>query len=143
MKVVCLKELLQNNCYIELAETKVSVIYRYNATIHFTPMYVNTRKNLKNIINCRVCSAACQMLEDSGALWQGARLHVSANIDSLQAGICSPDEDSPRVCARASVHCVTHSLMKSTFFKRPESVLLGYTFAIRMYFFTFYAMFFF
>lgn len=74
------------------------------------------------------------MLEDSGGLWQGARLHVSANIDSLQAGICSPDEDNSKVCSRASIHCVTHSLMCSTFFKRPESVLLGYTLAIRMCF---------
>ncbi|CAH0716660.1 unnamed protein product, partial [Brenthis ino] len=79
----------------------------------------------------RVCSAACQMLDDSGALWQGARLHLSANIESLQAGICSSEEDSPRACARANVHFVTHSLLNSALFKRAESVLFGYTLTIR------------
>lgn len=101
-------------------------------------VYINCLYDVYNISH-RVCSAACQILEDSGALWQGARLHLSANIDSLQAGICSSEEDNPRACARANVRFITHSLLNSAFFKRAESVLFGYTFTIRMCVFDLYS----
>nr|XP_034839520.1 vacuolar protein sorting-associated protein 13B [Maniola hyperantus] len=79
----------------------------------------------------RVCSAACQIPEDSGPLWQGARVHVTAYVTSLQAGICSPEDETPRPCARADVKLVTHTLLNRAFFSRRESVLFKYTVKIR------------
>ncbi|XP_045784582.1 vacuolar protein sorting-associated protein 13B [Maniola jurtina] len=79
----------------------------------------------------RVCSAACQIPEDSGPLWQGARVHVTAYVTSLQAGICSPEDETPRPCARADVKLVTHTLLNRPFFSRRENVLFNYTVKIR------------
>ncbi|CAH2103447.1 unnamed protein product [Euphydryas editha] len=74
----------------------------------------------------RVCSAACQILEESAPLFQGARLHTTFK-STIQVGVSAPDEDAPRPCARTDIHFVTHSLLNRTYFKKPETVLFGYT----------------
>ncbi|KAM3969019.1 vacuolar protein sorting 13B [Aphomia sociella] len=78
----------------------------------------------------RVSSAACQMPDDTGPLWQGARLHVSASVSSLQAHINSLTESQRRPCARADLRLVLHILLNKEFFVRRESVHFSYTFKI-------------
>ncbi|KAJ0183610.1 hypothetical protein K1T71_000033 [Dendrolimus kikuchii] len=79
----------------------------------------------------RVCSAACQMPDDAGPLWQGARLHVSASFHSIQVRICSPCDEQPRPCARADVRFVTHLLLNKEYFNKRESVVFSYSIKIR------------
>ncbi|XP_038216589.1 uncharacterized protein LOC119835687 [Zerene cesonia] len=78
----------------------------------------------------RVCSAACQMPEDSGPLWQGARLHVSGTITAIQATLISLADNKSRPCARADVRFVTHSLLHRNYFAE-ESVVFSYSVKIR------------
>ncbi|CAG4977886.1 unnamed protein product [Colias eurytheme] len=78
----------------------------------------------------RVCSAASQMPEDTGPLWQGARLHISGSITALQASLISLSDDKSRPCARADVRFVTHSLLHRNYFAE-DSVAFSYSVKIR------------
>ncbi|XP_052752571.1 intermembrane lipid transfer protein VPS13B isoform X4 [Galleria mellonella] len=79
----------------------------------------------------RVCSAACQMPDDSGPLWQGARLHISAAVSSLAVRINSPTECQRRPCAHLDVRLLLHILLNREFFERRESVNFSYSLKIR------------
>ncbi|XP_059059916.1 intermembrane lipid transfer protein VPS13B [Achroia grisella] len=79
----------------------------------------------------RVCSAACQMPEDSGPLWQGARLHISASVTSLEARINSLAESQRRPCAHADLRILLHILLNKEFFTKRESVQFSYSLKIR------------
>ncbi|RVE51489.1 hypothetical protein evm_003890 [Chilo suppressalis] len=80
----------------------------------------------------RVCSAACQMPEDSGPLWNGARLHISGSVSSAQAQLwAGPGAGNPRPCARVDVRCAIHLLLNKHMFSQRESVVLSYTVKLR------------
>ncbi|XP_028176967.1 uncharacterized protein LOC114364842 [Ostrinia furnacalis] len=79
----------------------------------------------------RVCSAACQLPKDSGPLWNGARLHVSGSVTSLQAQLSAPGDAQPRPCARADIKFVLHVLLHKAFFSSRESVVVSYSVKIR------------
>ncbi|CAG9558247.1 unnamed protein product [Danaus chrysippus] len=76
----------------------------------------------------RVCSAACQVPGESGPLWQGSNLHISATVTAVQLGICT--NDTPRPCARADLRFVTHTLLNSNYFGK-DSVFFSYNLKIR------------
>ncbi|XP_037868646.1 uncharacterized protein LOC101746464 isoform X2 [Bombyx mori] len=78
----------------------------------------------------RVCSAACQMPDDAGPLWQGARVHVSAILSGIEASICSVDGQT-RPCARTDLRIVAHSLQYREFFTKRESVVFSYSIKMR------------
>ncbi|XP_060809400.1 uncharacterized protein LOC106130565 isoform X3 [Amyelois transitella] len=79
----------------------------------------------------RVCSAACQLPEDSGPLFQGARLTLSVAIPSLQFRLLSPRDTQPRQCARTDLRLVVHVLLNKKYFDRRQTVQLSYTMKIR------------
>ncbi|CAG9782387.1 unnamed protein product [Diatraea saccharalis] len=78
----------------------------------------------------RVCSASCQMPEDSGPLWNASRLHVSGTVSSAQAQLWT-GEGNPRPCARADIRFALHMLLNKHMFSRRESVLLSYILKLR------------
>ncbi|KAI8430532.1 hypothetical protein MSG28_000769 [Choristoneura fumiferana] len=75
----------------------------------------------------RVCSAACQMPKDEGPLWQGARLHVSATLTSIEARLCAPGDSPPRPVARADLRAVLHVLLHPEMFARRDTVNTSYS----------------
>ncbi|KAG6459378.1 hypothetical protein O3G_MSEX011352 [Manduca sexta] len=79
----------------------------------------------------RVCSAACQMPDDAGPLWQGARVHVTVALSRMQAGVCAPTDTQPLPCARTDLRLVMHILLHKEYFTRRESVFFSYSFKIR------------
>ncbi|XP_026331803.1 uncharacterized protein LOC113239151 isoform X1 [Hyposmocoma kahamanoa] len=79
----------------------------------------------------RVCSAACQMPEDSGPLWLGARLHITITCSAVQVQICPVHEEQPKPCARLDLRCVMHALLYPEYFVERQSVTFSYSAQIR------------
>ncbi|CAB3258844.1 unnamed protein product [Arctia plantaginis] len=79
----------------------------------------------------RVCSAACQIPEDVGPLWQGARVHINAVIKEAQMLLTTVDNTLQKPCARADIHLVVHVLLKKSYFKKKESVHMSFLMKIR------------
>ncbi|XP_049885072.1 intermembrane lipid transfer protein VPS13B isoform X3 [Pectinophora gossypiella] len=79
----------------------------------------------------RVCSAAGQMPQDTGALWRGSRVNVTAAFTNMQAYVCSPSGDQRKPCARLDLRFVTHLLLYPQYFDKKQSVLFSYAIKIR------------
>ncbi|KAL4717819.1 hypothetical protein ACJJTC_000968 [Scirpophaga incertulas] len=78
----------------------------------------------------RVCSAACQIPDESGPLWNGARLHVSGAVSAARGQLWAGDGRT-KACARTDLRFVMHSLLNRHLFTRRESVLFSYSIKIR------------
>ncbi|XP_053623621.1 uncharacterized protein Vps13B [Plodia interpunctella] len=79
----------------------------------------------------RVCSAACQLPENTGPLFQGARLNISVALPSLQFRLVSPRDPQPRPCARTDLKLLLHILLNKGYFNKRETVRLSYSMKIR------------
>lgn len=78
-----------------------------------------------------MCSAACQMPNDSGPLWNGARLRVSGAFTSLEAQLSARGDAQTRPCARADLRVIVNLLLNKHLFTRRESVVVSYSVKIR------------
>ncbi|CAH0578321.1 unnamed protein product [Chrysodeixis includens] len=79
----------------------------------------------------RVCSAACQMPDDSGLLSQGARLQITTSLHGVKALISSLDGETQRPCARADVKLITKMLLNQTYFENTEITQFSYHLKIK------------
>ncbi|XP_068617900.1 intermembrane lipid transfer protein VPS13B isoform X2 [Battus philenor] len=78
----------------------------------------------------RVCSAACQMPEDEGVVWSGARMHVTLNMSGVFAGVRLPTVPMRNV-ARMNLRLAAHSLLHPGLFEDHTTVRNSYTVNIR------------
>ncbi|KAJ2954658.1 hypothetical protein O0L34_g2954 [Tuta absoluta] len=74
----------------------------------------------------RVCSAAGQMPEDKGLLWQACRVHTTAALNDIKISICSPRGDQSKPCGRIDVRFVTHLLLYPEYFEKKHSIKMSY-----------------
>lgn len=88
----------------------------------------------KRNFNFRVCSAACQMPQDEGPMWQAARVHVTCNTKTIQVSLSSPTGHSaPRPVARFDLSFLLHRLFFEEYFAARNSVKFSYALKISKY----------
>nr|XP_049694087.1 intermembrane lipid transfer protein VPS13B isoform X1 [Helicoverpa armigera]XP_049694095.1 intermembrane lipid transfer protein VPS13B isoform X1 [Helicoverpa armigera] len=74
----------------------------------------------------RVCSAASQMPEDSGPLWQGARRNTTITLSALSVKLTNAEGTVTRPCAQADLKVITRQLLYKKFFEDRDSIALSY-----------------
>lgn len=70
------------------------------------------------------------MPEDTGMVWQGARLHITFDLTSVRMAISAPNEKNSKPCGRADIRAVAHMLLNKQYFTKREFILLGYSIKI-------------
>ncbi|KAJ8737284.1 hypothetical protein PYW07_000555 [Mythimna separata] len=96
---------------VELPDTKVAII---------EPLYAH-----------RVCSAACQLPQDQGPLWQAARRNTTISTVGMQVRLANSSGTETRPCARVEFTLVLHDLLHKHFFQKRNSTALAYHIKIK------------